>query len=103
MPDSSSRETSPPVNVATTRVSATNRPTTRNTTKKTGSAPKTILTKDDVQNAIDGRRFLEKKLLLCAAGEPPTITSLSYCLHQVSEMNGILNPIANGKGGSVPH
>ena len=56
---------------------------------------KTVLTKEDVHNANDGRRFLERNLLLCPAGEPPTITSLSYCLHQVSEMKNIKPPIAN--------
>jgi len=54
-----------------------------------------LLTKDDVQNATDGRRFLEKRLLLCPAGEPISTASLATCLHQISEMAGVTNLASN--------
>jgi hypothetical protein len=57
--------------------------------------PATQLTKEDVHNAIDGRRFLEKRLILCPAGEPITTASLATCLHQISEMAGITRIIGN--------
>ena len=66
------------------------------TTLTTATTPgTTILTKDDVHNATNGRRYLEKRLLLCPAGEPVTTASLATCLHQISEMGGITNVIGN--------
>jgi hypothetical protein len=75
---------------AKTKVSQ-NKPNTR----KAGAPTTTILSKEDVRNAVEGRRFLERKLLLCPAGEPITNVSLAYCLHQISESGGISNLIAN--------
>ena len=43
----------------------------------------------DIKDSQDGRKFLEKHLLLCPPGEPATHTSISTCLHQISEMSGV--------------
>jgi len=80
---------------ATMSNSANPRKQTRTETKKNGINVTIPLEKDDVHNATDGRRFLEKKMLLWPAGQPPTTTSLSYCLHQVAAIAGIRRDIAN--------
>ena len=49
----------------------------------------------DINNAIEGRKYLEKHSLLCPPGEPPTHSSLSTCLHQVSAMAGVQKPVLN--------
>ena len=49
----------------------------------------------DINDAKEGRKFLEKHLLLCPAGEPPTHTSMATCLYQVAAMSGITKPIRN--------
>jgi hypothetical protein len=49
----------------------------------------------DINNQLQGRKFLEKHLLLWPAGEPPTHTSLSTCLHQISAMAGVSKPVLN--------
>jgi hypothetical protein len=97
---SSRKGTSEPAEVSKTKVrkaTTTDRPSTRSTTNQTGAATAVtaLLEKDDVHNANDGRRYLEKYLLLCPAGEPLTTNSLGYCLHQISEMKGIKNDVAN--------
>ena len=43
----------------------------------------------DIKDPLGGRKFLERHLLLCPEGEPPTHTSLAACLYQVSAMAGI--------------
>lgn len=43
----------------------------------------------DIKDSLEGRKFLEKHLLLWPEGEPPTHTSLATCLHQVSAMPGV--------------
>ena len=71
------------------------RPLTRNETKRTGVATAAPLTKDDVHNVIDGRRYLERHLLLWPAGEPITLSTLAAALHQISATTGIGNHAAN--------
>jgi len=49
----------------------------------------------DINDEIEGRKFLEKHLLLCPIGEPPNHNSLATCLHQISEMAGVSKPVKN--------
>ena len=49
----------------------------------------------EINDALEGRKFLERHSLLCPPGEPPTHTSLSTCLHQVSMMAGVQKPVLN--------
>jgi hypothetical protein len=66
----------------------------RQETKKTGM---TVINEnqEEIKEARAGRLFLEKRLYLCPAGQPTTPTSLTYCLHQISAMQGITKPIKN--------
>ena len=67
------------------------RPTTR-------AEPRDSTTPDiqqDINDEIEGRNFLEKHLLLCPPGEPPTHTSLATCLYQVLAMAGVNKQIRN--------
>jgi hypothetical protein len=91
-PPTSSRTAKPVPVVGKANMAA--RPNTRNETRKTGTTT-TPTTKDDVHSATDRRRYLEKFLLLCPAGEPISNISMSNCLHQISEMKGIPNMIFN--------
>jgi hypothetical protein len=43
----------------------------------------------DIKNVQEGRKFLEKFMLLCPPGEPATNESLSTCLHQIAAMAGM--------------
>jgi hypothetical protein len=43
----------------------------------------------DIKDSQEGRKFLEKHLLLCPPGEPATHASISTCLHQIAEMSGV--------------
>jgi hypothetical protein len=52
-------------------------------------------TPQDINDEIEGRAYLEKHLLLCPPGEPPTHNSLATCLHQVSAMAGVTKPVVN--------
>lgn len=45
--------------------------------------------KGNIKNPIDGRCYLEKRLLLCPVGEQITNALLASCLHQISEMPNI--------------
>src|SRR5438309_1309499 len=49
----------------------------------------------DMRNTLEGRKFLEKHLLLCPPGEPITYTSFTTCLHQISNMTGVTKTAAN--------
>ena len=49
----------------------------------------------DIKDPIEGRKFLEKHLLLCPPGESAMHTSLATCLHQVTAMAGIPKPATN--------
>jgi hypothetical protein len=64
------------------------KPITRNDAKKIGGIVPTQHSNEDINNAIDGRRHLEKNLWLCPAGEPITTAALAACLHQISEISG---------------
>jgi hypothetical protein len=64
------------------------------TRKRNGSI--TILEEDqDIKNAQDGRKFLEKRSLLCPPGEPATNGSLAVCLHQISAMGTLSKQVVN--------
>ena len=70
---------------------SSSRPTTR---KRNGS----LTTPDelqDIKNALDGRKFLEKFSLLCPAGEPTSIELISICLHQISLLPGLSKQATN--------
>ena len=71
-----------------------NRPTTRTETRCTGGNPISE-EQQDIKDATEGRKYLEKHSLLCLPGEPPSHTSLTTCLYQVSAMAGIQKPILN--------
>ena len=49
----------------------------------------------DINNAKEGRTFLERYLLLCPAGEPPTHDSLATCLFQIAELKGVSKQAEN--------
>ena len=49
----------------------------------------------DIKGPLEGRKYLETRLLLCPPGEPPTHTSLATCLYQVSAIPGISKPVVN--------
>lgn len=70
------------------------RPTTRQDTRKTGT---TVIneSQEEIKDARSGRIFLESKLYLCPAGQPTTHTSIVYCLHQISAMQGVTKPTKN--------
>lgn len=58
------------------------------TRKRNGS----ITTPDeyqDIKNAAEGRKFLEKHSLLCPPGEPATNGAIAVCLHQISALAGL--------------
>lgn len=71
------------------------RPSTRNGSRRNGES---LIIEDlqDINDSTEGRKFLEKHLLLCPPGEPPTHSSLATCLHQVSAMVGIPETALNG-------
>jgi hypothetical protein len=66
-------------------------------TTKTRSKTDTSISEEqqEIKDQIQGRKFLEKHLLLWPAGEPPTHTSLVTCLHQISAMTGVTKPVLN--------
>jgi hypothetical protein len=70
------------------------RPITRQDTRKSGT---TVIneSQEEIKDAQSGRIFLEKRLYLCPAGQPTMPTSLTYCLHQISAMQGVTKPIKN--------
>jgi hypothetical protein len=96
---SSSSTTRGPIETAKaskrTATTGNGKPLTWKETRWTGVAMATPLTKDDVHNAVDGRRYLERHLLLCPAGEPITLSTLTTALHQISATTGIGNHAAN--------
>ena len=67
---------------------------TKPNTRSTGAST-LIEETQDIKDHLDGRKFLEKHSLLCPPGEPPSHTSLSICLHQISAMSGLQKPTIN--------
>ena len=49
----------------------------------------------EIENALEGRKYLEKYLLLCPPGELPTHTPLATCLYQVANLPGVTKLILN--------
>lgn len=82
----------PPDNCKNT--TKTNKPMTRSDMKKTGTS---IIVEDqeDIKDATEGRKFLEKHLLLCPPGEPINNTVMSTCLHQISRISGVPKQAVN--------
>ena len=70
---------------------ATSRPATR----KGGGSVTTPEESQDIKNALDGRKFLEKFSLLCPPAQPTSNGSLAYCLHQISAMAGVPKQTVN--------
>jgi hypothetical protein len=68
---------------------------TRANTRKGNSSVSTPEERQDIKDAKDGRKFLEKHLLLCPPGEPASNASIAYCLHQISEMSGVPKQTVN--------
>ena len=81
----------PPAKGSTRAKAQLDRPNTRADTRDS-STPEI---QHDINDAIEGRAFLEKHLLLCPPGEPPSHTSLATCLHQISVMAGVAKPVMN--------
>ena len=49
----------------------------------------------DFNDAIKGRKYLERLSLICPPDKPATHQSLSACLHQISALPGIQKPVMN--------
>ena len=86
--------TLPVMPIAPPAATNTNRPATRNETRKTGASTM-VEEHEDIKDATEGRRFLETRLLLCPPGEPVTNWSLSTCLHQIAMMAGVPKQAVN--------
>jgi len=67
---------------------------TRSNSRRSGNSV-IIEELQDIKDSIEGRKFLEKHLLLSPPGEPPTHESLATCLHQISAMAGLQKPVIN--------
>ena len=65
--------------------SVASRPATR---KRNGSIS-TPEEYQDIKNALEGRKYLEKYSLLCPPSEPTSHELISICLHQISAMAGL--------------
>ena len=70
-------------------------PATRHNTRKRNGSVSIPEEFQDIKNAHDGRKFLEKHMLLCPPGEPATNAAISYCLHQISGMAGVPKQTVN--------
>ena len=81
----------PPAKGNTRAKAQPDRPNTRADTRDSSTPD----IQHDINDAIEGRAFLEKHLLLCPPGEPPSHTSLATCLHQISVMAGVAKPVMN--------
>ena len=55
----------------------------------------TLESKQDINDSIEGRVYLEKYLLLCPPGEPLMHNSLATCLQQVAVMKGVSKLVMN--------
>jgi hypothetical protein len=75
----------------------TNAKTKSNTGTKTGTqrGSSTPEPQQDINDATEGRNFLEKYLLLCPAGEPATHESLATCLFQIAALQGVSKQATN--------
>ena len=84
----------PEENVKTNGEPSNSRPATRNKVKRSGNL-KTPDDLQDIKNAREGRKFLEKISLLCPPGEPATHEVLVICLHQVAAIAGVPKQAVN--------
>ena len=67
---------------------------TKPNTRSSGSST-IVEMMQDIKDSTDGRKYLEKHILLCPPGETITHTSLSICLHQISAMPGLQKQAIN--------
>ena len=67
----------------------------RQTTRRRNNSITTPDELQDIKNAHDGRKFLEKYSLLCPPGEPASNAALSVCLHQISLLAGAPKQVVN--------
>jgi hypothetical protein len=63
--------------------------TGRPKTRKGGGTVSTPEDLQDIKNANEGRKFLEKCSLLTPPGEPTSNAAISTCLHQISALAGV--------------
>ena len=68
---------------------------TRPNTRKRNGSLSTLDELQDIKTALDGRKYLERHLLLCPPGEPTSHGTLSTCLHQISAMAGLTKQAIN--------
>ena len=74
---------------------AKDNPATRHNTRKRNGSISIPEEYQDIKNSQEGRKFLEKHMLLCPPGEPATNTAISYCLHQISGMARVPKQVVN--------
>ena len=74
---------------------AKDNPATRHNTRKRNGSISIPEEYQDIKNLHEGRKFLEKHMLLCPPGELATNTAISYCLHQISGMAGVPKQVVN--------
>ena len=76
------------------RKQTSNRPTTRAdaTIDRDSLVPEEH---QDIKDSLEGRKFLEKRLLLCPIGEPSTHASLAACLYQIAALSGVPRTVLN--------
>ena len=69
-------------------------PSVRPNTRRNGPP---ALTKEiqDVKDSLEGRKYLEKHLLLSPPREPPSHQSIATCLHQISALAGVPKQAVN--------
>lgn len=70
------------------------RPKTRAADVRSSGSPE-LEGEQEINDEIEGRRFLEKHLLLCPVGADSTHVSLAGCLHQISAMANVTKPVTN--------
>jgi hypothetical protein len=85
------RRTSSSHTAITSSLASTSMPPNTVKTTKTRSQNETPISEEqqEIKDQSQGRKFLEKHLLLWPAGEPATHTSLATCLYQVLAMTGV--------------
>ena len=84
----------PATKVVTRGKNQTEKPNTR-AEGRSDSDPLIPEDNQDIKDSLQGRKFLERHLLLCPEGEPPSHTSLATCLHQMSAMLGVQKTVLN--------
>ena len=68
---------------------------TRSSTRRRNGSLSTPDELQDIKNAQEGKKFLERLSLLCPPGEPVTHGALSVCLHQIAAIQGVPKQAVN--------